>query len=381
MNGTESVLSFMAILPPPPIPGGGAASDIWWRIVGILLVSLIAITLFMYLFRPLTPAPAEGAEEQREEEELARLAAQIAARMDESPPAPVTSVIPFRGRANGARGVDAGEVSNASARLRRILGQPAPGGYAADADRRRLGHRRQTPQPPDAPAPVPAGAATQPHPPDAATSAQPGAEVDPDLLGDLVNRLPSEADQPDTASGSVSEPSEPAADVPTEHDLTRLAVDPRAPGRIVPFKPRTTVPSAVQETELSAKPAKVRTMPVNPATRKAVEEVVRQLLFFANVGEVLQGFGLYTDEHLRRFMADSGMPEREFQALFAAVPPKEAEDWTRIEFISRIVRLEDGRISADVQYVDGHRPNGTERIFFLRDPETKRWLIDDIQAT
>ena len=108
--------------------------------------------------------------------------------------------------------------------------------------------------------------------------------------------------------------------------------------------------------------------------------MVRQLLFYANVGEVLQGFGLYTDEHLRRFMAESGMPEREFQALFAAVPPKKPDDWTRIEFINRIVRLDGGQISADVRYVDGHQPNGTERLTFVQDPQTKRWLIDDIQA-
>ena len=42
--------------------------------------------------------------------------------------------------------------------------------------------------------------------------------------------------------------------------------------------------------------------------------------------------------------------------------------------------MQDGRISADVQYVDGHQPNGKERLTFVQDPSTKRWLIDDIEA-
>jgi hypothetical protein len=127
-------------------------------------------------------------------------------------------------------------------------------------------------------------------------------------------------------------------------------------------------------------PAQVMPITVDSQTREAIEAVIRQLLFYANVGEVLQGFGLYTDEHLHRFMAESGMPEEEFQALFAAIPPKRPEEWTRIEFISRVVRMQDGRISADVQYVDGHQPNGKERLTFVQDPSTKRWLIDDIEA-
>ena len=430
----------LAELPPPPSPGGGAGDDVWWRVAGIVLVSLIAIVLFLYIFRPLTPKPAGGVDEQqREDEELARLAARIGADTDETP----ASVIPFRSRAQTAEAVSQTEVSNAQARLRRILGQSAQGDTADRSDRRRLGDRRGDPSPSQPCTEPGVDAPSQPAPDEAISKSETGMrEVhetqgeDGDVvtttkddiwgdLGEIGNRLPSEADRkllkdqagdseadlfteqagirPLEAEGTseaeesaVAPPRTLNGNAPSEQDISRMVEETRTAGKIVPFVRRTPEragalgPATPADTDdvyrlldvagPTPTPAQVMPITVDSQTREAIEAVIRQLLFYANVGEVLQGFGLYTDEHLHRFMAESGMPEEEFQALFAAIPPKRPEEWTRIEFISRVVRMQDGRISADVQYVDGHQPNGKERLTFVQDPSTKRWLIDDIEA-
>jgi hypothetical protein len=441
MSFLASTAIRIAELPPPPVPGGGAGDDVWWRIAGIVLVSLIAIVLFLYIFRPLTPTPAEGVDEQqREDEELARLAAQISAITED----PASGVIPFRSRAQPPGSAGQSDVSQAQARLRRILGQSAHGEPVDHSERRRLGGRRADP-PAVADRPTDAGesVASRPGPETPAARSMKQAsqirmveeekgklaptaqddiwgdlgeiahrlpseadrkavesesgDVEPDLLGDLVNRRPSDEDQVPGAESAAPTPAAASnGKAPTERDIERLAEEARATGKIVPFVRRThdragapdqTTPTDIDEAyrlldEIGPAPAPAPVMPitVDAQTREAIEAVIRQLLFYANVGEVLQGFGLYTDEHLRRFMAESGMPEEEFQALFAAIPPKRPVEWTRIEFISRVVRMQDGRISADVQYVDGHQPNGKERLTFVQDTSTRRWLIDDIEA-
>ena len=103
-------LGFATILPPPPVPGGSPADDVWWRVLGIVLVSLATVAIFLLIFRPLAPTTAEGVDEQRENEELARLAAQLTSETG----ADVAAVIPFR-RRNGitAEPGSADEVSNA----------------------------------------------------------------------------------------------------------------------------------------------------------------------------------------------------------------------------------------------------------------------------
>jgi hypothetical protein len=120
--------------------------------------------------------------------------------------------------------------------------------------------------------------------------------------------------------------------------------------------------------------------PVDPATRDGVTSTVQELLFCANVGEFMHGFALYTDKFLFRFMVESGLDEETFRARYSNVPPKDPELWTRIEAIQDFQRLDDGRVSASVRYIDGGVLDGMERFVFKHDPITARWLIDDIQA-
>jgi hypothetical protein len=404
-------VNFAAKLPAPPVPGGSAGDDNWWRLLGIVMVSLVTVAILLIIFRPLAPAPADcGDEQRREDDELARLAAQLTAGPGTDA---ASSVIPFRPRARAGDPERGDEISNAAARLRRILGQAAPDGPTNRPARRRLGEQlkdvQEAPEGDQATGEaahagerdvvpdndnvsvasqsdiwgdlneianlIPSEADRQP-----VSSPTSGGKPEGELPGDQGSRHPSEADESDEASdlsGQESQLSTISGEIPTEHDLNRLGSGAREQGKIVQFVPR---PGRGDAPGQGAPLAPVRQITVDAQTREAVESVIRQLLFYANVGEVLQGFGLYTDEHLRRFMSASGMPEREFQALFAAVPPKQPEDWTRIEFISRIVRLDGGQVSADVRYIDGHQPNGSERLTFVQDPATKRWLIDDIQA-
>lgn len=447
-----NILIGLATLPPPPTPGGGSSEDELWRVGGIILVSLITLALFLYIVRPLVPAPVEGADDRREDEELARLAAQLASGVDKEGSGAIPGVIPFRARGSGAS-IEPTEVSNATARLRRILGQSARVEPDETANHRRLRSQREGRNGGQADSGWPVGPTLVPErtaderrslasaPQRAASDAQDrvnkeenveveaksqtdpwsdleeitrqlqsGDELDTtasqlagfasgeDSLSDLVNRLPPEADQTAAIEGEPEEPRPPviSGEIPTEHDLNRLATSAKGPGKILPFVPRPSSKgdpagqsarpeldegySVLNDADSPGKPAPVMPITVDSATREAIEGVIRQLLFFANVGEVLQGFGLYSDAHLRRFMAESGMPEAEFQALFTAVPPKRPEAWTRIEYISRVVRMADGRISVDVQYVDGHQPNGSERLTFIQDVATRRWMIDSIQA-
>jgi hypothetical protein len=446
-------IDLTALLPPPPVPGGMPADDIWWRILGILLVSLVTVAIFLYIFRPLTPTHVGGIDaRQREEEELTQLAAQLAT----NPVDEMAGLIPFRPRAQPVEPENRDQANNAATRLRQILGQsarPEPPEPTLRPVRRRLGDQHNEGMPlMDAAGPAgeeksapgvdggeTSGTASEsgefqvvreqvdeeketdvvaPSQADIwgdlgeiarllpsegdQPSAKPLAdqtEAEADLLGDLVNLLPSGVDKVGDSGDAQADTAPPtviSGETPTEHDLNRLGSEAQGSGKIVPFKQRQSKqmssagkdaptdanerPRLIEEPGPGSPPREVLPITVDVPTREAIEAVVRQLLFYANVGEVLQGFGLYTDEHLRRFMADSGMPEREFQALFSAVPPKQPEDWTRIEFINRIVRLDNGQISADVRYVDGHQPNGAERLTFVQDPQTKRWLIDDIRA-
>ncbi len=122
--------------------------------------------------------------------------------------------------------------------------------------------------------------------------------------------------------------------------------------------------------------------PAEPAPDQAVEgaltATVRELLFCANVGEYLHGFALYSDRHLFRFMDETGLTVDEFRAAFEGAEPKEADNWTRLSHLGDVRRLEDGRVTALVTYLDGERPGGSERYTFEFGAARVLWLIDDI---
>jgi hypothetical protein len=137
---------------------------------------------------------------------------------------------------------------------------------------------------------------------------------------------------------------------------------------VVPFIPRQSPRESPPETA-----------PVDRAVVEAITATVRELLFCANVGEYLHGFALYSDRYLFRFMDDTGLSVDEFRAAFGDAPPRGPDEWTRLSHLGDVRRLDDGRVTALVSYVDGERPGGSERYTFEYSASRGLWLIDDIQ--
>ena len=176
-----------------------------------------------------------------------------------------------------------------------------------------------------------------------------------------------------------------------EEEINRLFGSKDGPGKIVPFTPRKAQPSGEQERPATGKPepgrqrqpgaeAGLTQFPVDTATRDGITATIQELLFCSNVGELLHGFALYTDRYLFQFMDDSRMTEDEFRDAYSDVAARDPADWTRIDAMTDFVRLEDGRVTVRVRYIDGAEVDGTERFVMRYDPRLERWLIDDIQA-
>ncbi len=461
MNPILFVL-FQVDMPEPPAPGGSASGE-WWRIAGLIIMTILTTGILALIFR--VPAVVGDGDEAAD-----------TPRVDEPPPTlplrragdpPLAPVIAFPGREpiQGQRpDIDMTAIA-AAERLRRLTHARTS---MPSLERRRLGMRRvvreapssEAMQGPTYPTPPQVGSVAptreaQTNPVERATGAErvvdqrantdgpeePGEQAqdrqagagkgagdgmagapdaiellgdvaerrpseadrvperpadvvepdDYDLLGDIVNRSPSEMDR--VVDETTRRPATMHGDVPTADEVDRIAAASSRTGKIVQFVPRQPSPAPSEELDpvyqlldeqqgRAPEPvdAVIRQFPVDPDTREGVTSTVQELLFCANVGEFMHGFALYTDKFLFRFMVDSGLNEDEFRARYSNVPPKDPELWTRIEAIRDFQRLDDGRVSAKVRYIDGEVLDGIERFVFKHDPITSRWLIDDIQA-
>lgn len=459
-------------MPAPPTPGGSSLTE-WWRIVGLIVITVLTTGIFALIFRASISQPnAEEKGDSTQDPDLADAPVPgITPFRRAGDPIPA-AVIPFparnKERAN-AESIDF-TAAAASERLRRRARTDRSDGSRESLDRRRLGTRRvvgpatgsgSTVESSDLPAdvkPIPVDQSTELEPPvtigddvvlgkeemaavivDDSTegnrdlTSEPASDdryveagdemigspdtwellgeiserlpseadlpfqktpaklgpEDLDLLGDIVNRAPSEMDR--MVGESVKSPPIMRGDAPTARDIDRLEKR-RSSGKIVQFVPRQAQPTSdeidpgyeilneLEQTGSEAVDNVITQFPVDLVTRESVTSTIQELLFCANVGEFMHGFALYTDKFLFKFMDDSGMNEDEFRERFNNVPPKDPAEWTRIDSIKEFRRMEDGRVAASVRYIDGNQLDGTERFVFKLDPATTRWLIDDIQA-
>lgn len=145
-----------------------------------------------------------------------------------------------------------------------------------------------------------------------------------------------------------------------------------------------TEPAALDVSVATAEPAAESTVlqtdgPVDTATLAALHQVVRDLIYCANAGELLQGFALYSDPYLFRFLDDSGMTETEFRDAYSQVKARPRALWDHLDLLSDMVVHDDGRISATASYVNGagEPSNGLERYRFVAVDDV--WMIDDIE--
>jgi|GEM_PF-6140862 len=113
-----------------------------------------------------------------------------------------------------------------------------------------------------------------------------------------------------------------------------------------------------------------------------ISQTVRDLIYCANAGKLINGFALYSDPYLFRFMDSTGLDEAGFRDRFTSMPSRPGHEWERLDTISDVVRQPDGRISGMVSYIDqdGRPTNGRERFRFEYSVEDSFWMIDDIQT-
>lgn len=111
----------------------------------------------------------------------------------------------------------------------------------------------------------------------------------------------------------------------------------------------------------------------------AISATVRTLLERANAGRIREGFALYSEAALERFLDDLGLSSEDFDSAFneaQAVPP---ERQAELAAITDVERLPDGRIRALVSYSNGGTFPPPEQFTFIRS-NGDEWLIDEIAA-
>jgi uncharacterized cupredoxin-like copper-binding protein len=108
------------------------------------------------------------------------------------------------------------------------------------------------------------------------------------------------------------------------------------------------------------------------ATVQAVTETYRQLVACLNGGEFLRVYALYTDDYLRRTLADSGMDLQQLQAT----PAPEQREATALVGVSDVRQLAGGRVAARVETTSS--PEGMASVVeAVLEPVDDRLLIAD----
>jgi plastocyanin len=89
------------------------------------------------------------------------------------------------------------------------------------------------------------------------------------------------------------------------------------------------------------------------ATVQAVTQTYRELVACLNAGEFLRIYALYTDDYLRRTLADSGMDLQQLQAT----PAPDRQETTALVGVSEVRQLAGGRVTVRVETTSS--PEGT----------------------
>jgi hypothetical protein len=138
--------------------------------------------------------------------------------------------------------------------------------------------------------------------------------------------------------------------------------------------------SAVEASRIANSTYGLNVEGVDVQTLAEISQVLRDLIYCANTGELFHGFALYSDPYLFRFMDGTGLTEEEFREVYGSIGSRPQDAWERLDRLSDVVRNPDGTVVATVSYVDVHgKPtNGRERFRFDFDTDRRVWMIDDI---
>jgi plastocyanin len=108
------------------------------------------------------------------------------------------------------------------------------------------------------------------------------------------------------------------------------------------------------------------------ATVQAVTQTYRELVACLNAGEFLRVYALYTDEYLRRTLADSGMDLGQLQAT----PAPDQRETTALVGVSEVRQLAGGQVTAQVE--TSSSPEGVSTVIQgVLEPVDDRLLIAD----
>jgi plastocyanin len=108
------------------------------------------------------------------------------------------------------------------------------------------------------------------------------------------------------------------------------------------------------------------------ATVQAVTQTYRELVACLNAGEFLRIYALYTDDYLRRTLADSGMDLQQLQAT----PAPDRQETTALVGVSEVRQLAGGRVTVRVETTSS--PEGTaSAVQSVLEQVEDRFLIAD----
>lgn len=378
-------------LPPPPEPTGSPEIDTI-RVIGVVILSLGVIVLLALAIRPLIVKPNRLKRTRADDDP--------SPEPEQAAPSGSGSIIPFPKTlvAEGAAGGPSWTESNATIaeRFSRVVGQP--GGR-----RRKLGDRNPARAShdlataalhrvaPETGPTVHGGASVSPAAPPVAIhgseletptrfrTVAPASEWTPRLLTQAPER-------PIAAQMNIEEQPAVVADTVREDEVADLdAIEQLSESQA----PNAAEESIEEEPENAALPTADevvnRVGTVAPAgneldtvTLASLHQVVRDLIYCANSGQLLQGFALYSDPYLFRFLDESGMSDEEFRDTYGSVKARPRDAWDHLDRLFDIVRLPGGAIEATASYVSakGIPTDGLERYRFVEVDGI--WMIDDI---
>jgi plastocyanin len=153
-------------------------------------------------------------------------------------------------------------------------------------------------------------------------------------------------------------------------DPAECQVEPRAVDEIEQLI--GTAGEATEATPGAAQAGSMEGEDADEATIQAVTQTYRELVACLNAGEFLRIYALYTDDYLRRTLADSGMDLQQLQAT----PAPDQREATALVGVSDVRQLAGGRVTARVETTSS--PEGTLSVIQgVLEPVDDRYLIAD----
>jgi plastocyanin len=159
------------------------------------------------------------------------------------------------------------------------------------------------------------------------------------------------------AAGEVVDPAECQVEPRTTEELQQLV---------------GTASEGAEATPGAAQAGSMQGEDADEATVQAVTQTYRELVACLNAGDFLRVYALYTDDYLRRTLADSGMDLEQMQAT----PAPDRRETTALVGVSDVRQLAGGQVTARVETTSS--PEGvTTVVQSVLEPVDDRLLIAD----